>query len=98
MTDARVPNVAPSGWDSREEVANAKALLTYPDGTVRFEHVCDRGQRGVIICAPLLQLGHGHTLTRSPDVADDPPTVHPSILCDDCGTHGFVEHGVWRDC
>lgn len=26
----------------------------------------------------------------------DPLTVTPSILCPDCGLHGFVTDGVWR--
>lgn len=63
-------------------------------GIVRFEHVCDRGARGVIVCAPELQIDAGHTLTGTADG----PTVTPSILCDDCGTHGFITNGVWRDC
>jgi hypothetical protein len=25
-------------------------------------------------------------------------TVRPSILCPDCGLHGFVTDGVWRGC
>ena len=76
-------------------LGDGMALLTYEDGAVRFEHVCDRGKRGVIICAPRLQIGNGHTLTR-----DDQgkPTVRASILCDDCGTHGFVTDGVWEGC
>lgn len=78
-----------------ETVGDAMTLRTYADGRVRFEHVCDRGRRGIIICAPLLQLGHGHTLTR-----DDQgrPTVRASILCEDCGTHGFVTDGIWQAC
>lgn len=67
-------------------------LLTYADGTVRFEHRCDRGDRGVIICAPALMLGRGHTLTRN---ESGEPTVRASILCPDCGTHGFVTDGRW---
>jgi hypothetical protein len=90
------PVVVQTGWDRREEVGDAKALLTYPDGVVQFEHVCDRGRRGVIVCAPRLQLEGGHVLTRAGD--DGPVTVTPSILCDDCGTHGFVTDGVWRSC
>lgn len=63
------------------------------EGVVRFEHVCGRGERGVVICAPRLQIGNGHTLTGTPNG----PTVRASILCDDCGTHGFVTEGVWTD-
>ncbi|KAA1376372.1 hypothetical protein [Aeromicrobium fastidiosum] len=95
MSDSPVV-VVREGWDRREEVGDAKALLTYPAGVVSFEHVCDRGGRGVIVCAPRLQFEGGHTLTRSD--ADSPATVQPSILCDDCGTHGFVTDGVWRSC
>lgn len=62
-------------------------------GIVRFEHVCNRGDRGVIICAPLLQIGNGHTLTN----AGTGPTVRASIACDDCGTHGYVTDGAWTD-
>jgi hypothetical protein len=65
-------------------------VLFYEDGTVRFEHSCDRGDRGVIDCAPALQIGSGHSI-----VSEDPLTITPSILCADCGTHGFVRDGRW---
>jgi hypothetical protein len=71
-------------------------LLTYADGTARFEHRCDRGERGTIICAPALQIGNGHTLTYQPGM-HDAPTVRPSILCPDCGTHGYITDGRWAD-
>ena len=76
-----------------------KALLFYVDGTVRFRHRCDRGDRGVIVCAPALQLDEGgHRITgRDPVMEKVPVTVEPSILCSDCGTHGFVRNGRWSD-
>lgn len=64
-------------------------------GVVRFEHVCDRGGRGVVICAPKLRIDEGHTLTCP---IGGRTTVRPSILCPDCGTHGFVTDGVWEPC
>lgn len=84
-------------------------LLTYDDGTVRFEHRCDRGERGVIICAPALCVGpHAsgplgtHTLTRNDtrtrECPEGQPTVRASVLCPDCGTHGFITDGGWYDC
>lgn len=87
-------------WDHREEVGPDIALLFYRDGTVRFEHVCDRGRRGVIRCAPELSPGHDVRTYRQqgPRQAKRLPgrtTVSPSILCEDCGTHGFVTNGVW---
>ena len=56
-----------------------------------FAHRCDRGERGVILCAPRLRpVAH-----RIESV--DPLTVSPSILCPDCGTHGFVRDGRWLE-
>lgn len=75
-----------------------RSVLTYDDGTARFRHLCDRGRRGVIVCAPALQTGphgSGHSVSRREDGA---LTVTPSILCTDCGTHGFITDGQWRDC
>ncbi len=65
-------------------------VLFYDDGTVRFEHRCDRWPRGVIVYAPVLQLGRGHEIT-----SDDPLTITPSILCQDCGTYGSIRDGKW---
>ena len=88
------PFAVPSGWVDAVVVRHAGGpnyrVLFYADGTGRFEHRCDRGERGTIICAPALQLDGGHTITQR-----DPLTVTPSILCPDCGTHGFVREGRW---
>lgn len=92
-----VPVLTPPGWEHSEFIQNVAGpsyrLLTYPDGAVRFEHRCDRGDRGVIICAPALQIGNGHTLTRNDRGL---PTVRASILCPDCETHGFITDGRWH--
>lgn len=90
-----VPVVVDPGWDLRQTLdgLDHAALLTYPDGTVRFEHRCDRGDRGVIVCSPALQLGHGHTVLPS---THDGPTITPSVLCSDCGTHGWIRDGRWH--
>lgn len=92
--EVEVVSVGTSGYDRRDDVGDAKALLTFADGSVRFEHVCDRGTRGVIVCAPRLQIGNGHTLTRADGTGL--PTVRASILCEDCGTHGWVTDGRWH--
>ncbi len=71
----------------------AYLLRLYEDGTVRFEHICDRGDRGIVVCSPALHVGphgDGHRI-----VSRDPWHIEPSILCPDCGTHGFVRDGVW---
>lgn len=101
------PFCVPSGWADATFIPHTGGpfyrLLTYPDGTVRFEHRCDLRGRGVIICAPALQIGNGHTVTWAPNNYPgyeglfDVPTVTPSILCPDCGTHGFITNGRWVD-
>ena len=94
-----VPNLVEDGWTQCDDIVGGYRLLTYADGTVRFEHRCDRGSRGVIICAPALCIGPyagtsagTHVLTRN---AVGQPTVRASVLCPDCGTHGFITDGVW---
>jgi len=100
-----VPYVVEPGYDHADIIdrpaGGSYGLLTYPDGSVRFEHLCDRGERGVIITAPLLCIGpHAggpggtHTLTRN---GEGRPTVRASVLCYDCGTHGFITDGVWSE-
>lgn len=71
-------------------------LLAYADGTVRVEHRCDRtaSGRGIYTVAPALRIGDGHELRQ--DALG--PTLTPSILCLDCGLHGFVTNGEWEDC
>lgn len=79
------------GWTEAVKVGPYR-VLWYPNGDVRFAHRCDRESpgRGIVDCAPLLQIGGGHTI-----VTRTPLTISPSILCDDCGTHGFVQQGQW---
>jgi hypothetical protein len=80
-----------SGWNNILLIGGGKAIIFYPDGRVAFQHTCDRAERGVIRCAPFLRIGDGHTV-----VSRYPLTIIPSLLCPDCGTHGFVTDGNWR--
>lgn len=80
------------GWVQADRLDLGAALLTYADGSVAFRHLCDRGERGVIVASPLLRIGAGHTLTRD---EQDRPTVDPSVQCGDCGAHGWVKAGRW---
>lgn len=95
MPDEEVPNLVDPNWIRSSDVGSGHRLNWYEDGTVRFAHTCDRKERGVIICAPALQLDGGHRLISE---ALNDVTVEPSILCSDCGTHGFVRNGQWSDC
>jgi hypothetical protein len=85
--------VSPPRWEHSAYITNLGGedyrLLFWSDTDVGFEHRCDRGERGVIVCAPRLvdhQISDRNT-----------PTVTPSIHCPDCGTHGFITHGRWAD-
>ena len=71
--------------------------LHYVTGTVRFEHVCVRPRDNeTLLIAPMLtgqgQVG-GHQV-----VSISPVTITPSILCTDCGMHGFITGGKWIPC
>lgn len=83
-------------WFARNLCGPSYRLLFWSDGRVGFEHKCDRGDAGVIVCAPLLT---AHQITDHPcekcSGLHTVPTVRPSILCPDCGTHGFITDGRW---
>jgi hypothetical protein len=69
-------------------------ILFCQDGRVRVAHDCKLiGGDRRIRTAPYLQLGEGHTI-----VTREPLTIVASILCDDCGLHGFVTAGAWIPC
>jgi hypothetical protein len=96
------PYCVEPGWDRADDIANpdgpAYRLLHWTRGAspgVGFEHLCDRGDRGQITCAPRLDpAGHQVTMVVCGD-GQTRPTVTPSILCEDCDTHGFVTAGAW---
>lgn len=97
------PYCVPPGWlhgtviETRPfHAGRPMRLLSWSDTEIGVEHRCDRGPRGVIVCAPrLTAVGRpgGHQVTWTPDG----PTVVPSILCPDCGLHGYITSGRWRD-
>lgn len=94
MTDPE-PFLTPPGWGDAVVLTPwnrpSYRVLFYGGQEVRFEHRCDRGDRGVVICAPALQIENGgHRVVQR-----SPLTIEPSILCPDCGTHGFVRDGKW---
>lgn len=57
------------------------------DGALLFTHQCVRGMK----IDQRLPLG-----PEGWSIADtEPLTVAPSILCNACGTHGYIRDGVW---
>ncbi len=65
-------------------------LLVMVDTTVRFSHVCHLRGGHTLRTAPRLQLEAGHRIESMNAL-----TISPSILCEDCGVHGFVREGRW---
>lgn len=55
----------------------------------RFAHDCSNGRRW-IDTIPLSGAPHGWNLVQR-----EPLTVSPSLLCPNCGTHGFITDGRW---
>lgn len=86
-----------SDFDRREGVGPDLTLHHFDDGRrPRFEHICkrwadDREPDGefVKVVAPSLHPDHVVTLS------DKGTTVRASILCPDCGLHGFITDGKW---
>lgn len=67
--------------------------LRYADGTIRVRHHCKVIDGTQLVVAPALQLDGGHRI-----VQEKPLTVEPSVLCPDCGLHGFIRSGLWVGC
>lgn len=109
MAGESEPFLVPPGWVAAVVIDNlgpTYRLLTYADGTIRFEHRCDRGERGTIICAPVLQIGNGHALTYEPcprpgcQQTHDVPTSVRRFFAPTVALMGFSsarEGGLTRD-
>lgn len=103
----------PDDYVVRIKIENSDHWLFVYSNEFRFVHICDRGERGIIVCGPVLQTANGahQVLLRPTDSTDflDPTlpitpggsvfdvTVTPSILCEDCGTHGFITNTKWKE-
>lgn len=84
-----IPSYGPI--ESQVDLELKVSILFMADGKIRAAHDCKLIRKGERIrCAPALQIGNGHTV-----VTRDPLTIVASILCDDCGMHGFVTNGHW---
>lgn len=93
MSVTDIPDLTELGYDRIVDHGRVQTVW-YPDGRVRARHECHLPRADMdVFSAPLLQLSNGHTI-----VSTDPVTVSPSIACGDCGLHGFLTDGVWRDC
>lgn len=89
---------------AEHDVGSGITLLQYDNGlnpgAWGVRHVCtswldpdEVDGRFVKVVAPRLTDGGHHV-----EVGDQGVTVHPSILCPDCGLHGYVTDGTWAAC
>ena len=88
--DLRLPSVRSS--TDRLDLGDGMAVVWTDEPAPRFEHRCrtlhyTEGDRQVV-CAPALA---NHTVSGPHDAV----TVRASVLCPDCGLHGFVTDGRW---
>lgn len=79
--------------------------ITQPDAATGIRHFVDEHKRpdnGLGCCGSGRILEPGQD--RPPDgddaywalEAEEPLTLSPSLLCTECGDHGFVSEGKWR--
>lgn len=85
----------PIGEGMVEDVGAGVELLHLVDGRILVRHECgrwpdDREEDGVFVKVVAPALSGGHAVE-----ARIPTTVSPSILCPDCGLHGYVRAGRW---
>lgn len=88
-----------SGWDGLLDLGDGLALLHYPPEedqpaghAYAMKHPCQRADDLVLIVAPRLDL---HTIGEGSIQGGD-ITIGPSILCPDCGLHGYIHAGRWE--
>lgn len=90
MSEGDVARLVQPGWSVAVELGDGIRALRYPGGPIGVEHDCRVVEGTTLVIAPRLRLGSGHTV-----VVDDPLTVTPSVLCRDCGLHGYIRQGRW---
>lgn len=84
-------DIREQGWVKETPVGSGFTALHYPDGSIGISHECLLPRSGHnVLYAPKLQLDNGHSV-----VSLEPLTISPSILCGECGAHGFIRDGVW---
>lgn len=82
----------------RVEVGPDLFLLQLEDGGFAFEHRCKIVDGFQLVVSPRLDK-HQVMVPLDPDLEADlwhvRCSVRPSILCPDCGIHGFITDGKW---
>lgn len=83
-------DLSPPGATRTMDHGAGVSTLHYQDGSIRVRHHCKTIDGDEIWVAPALHLAGGHRVVQA-----NPLTVDPSILCPDCGLHGWIQDGRW---
>lgn len=83
----------PVGCDREGRALAIRHVLEDRRELWRFSHECLSPRSGIVLrIAPALMIGQGHEV-----LSTDPLHIEASILCSDCGIHGWVRGGRWVD-
>lgn len=80
-------------YDREVELGHGVRAVWFTAGGIGILHACKTIYEKQLMLAPALRIGEGHTVE-----CEDPLTVSPSVLCPDCGLHGYVRVGRWEPC
>lgn len=87
-----VARLVDDDWTDAIDVGSGVRMLAIPElAGYRVEHTCKTVGDVTLVIAPKLTVP-GHVV-----LCKDPLTITPSISCPDCGLHGFVTDGTWRN-
>ena len=87
----------PAGLPNVQRIGSRHFVMRTEDGTWLWWHDCPasrswrwfgRSHSGT--------KDSGHIVREADGITRDWPTVQGSLLCTDCGDHGFIENGEWR--
>lgn len=74
------------------------------EGTTGYIEGHKRPDDGTDCEGSVMLKGHGHgkradgsNIPEWERVKDSPLTLTPSVLCTDCGAHGWIKDGKWKD-
>jgi len=85
----------PADFDRMVNHGGGVQTLWYSDGTIKFRHLCrlNDGRRKILAPETFGPLHAAHKM-----ISADPLTLEPSIICQQCGLHGWIRDGRWESC
>lgn len=83
----------PGGYERRVDHGSDVQTLWYADGSIKFLHIC-RLTDGTLRRSAPETFGPQHAAHTM--VSEDPLTLTPSIICHQCGLHGWIRDGRWE--